>query len=120
LSEGNLDGDNDFTFTPGDPFNGCQNMSSGDPPQQGVVFDWTTGDQKFYEQGIVAGLQNFLSKTFLSLRGTQGTHHPEIVALNGPLYFSVELRDAAGHTSSVFTQAYGGINQRTRGGWLNE
>lgn len=127
LSEGNLNGDGNFTFTAGDPFNGCENMEGGDPAQAGVVFDWTTGDQKFYEQGIVVGLRNFTAKTFLSLRAAQGTRHPETVALNGPLYFTVELRDGAGHTSAINTQAYGGINrpyQRTGAGagtgWMNE
>jgi hypothetical protein len=127
LTEGNMDGDTDFTFTVGDPFNGCQNMSAGDPFQKGVVFDWTIGDQKFYEQGIPVGMRDFTAKAFLSLRMTQGTRHTETVALNGQLHFAVELRDGAGHVSTISTQAYGGINRPyQRGGfgagtgWMNE
>jgi hypothetical protein len=127
LTEGNLNGDTNFDFTVGDPFNGCENMEGADPPQMGVVFDWTSGEQKFYRLDIVPGQQDFSARTFFSMRAAQGTRHPETVALNGPLFFTVELRDAAGHTGAIRTQAYGGIKRPyQRGGygtglgWFNE
>jgi hypothetical protein len=129
LTEGALDGNNNFCQD--DAMNGMQQMSGGDVPQNGVVFDWTVGQQKFYEFAVVGGQQDMRNREFLALRACQGTHHAETLALSGPLYISVELRDGAGHTSTVNTQAYGGISrpyQRTGGcgsspsepGWLNQ
>jgi hypothetical protein len=123
LDDGNLD----FTWTPSDPMNGMTRTDTGDIYEGGVVFDWTLGGEHYYEIEIVPGERDFRDHRFLSLRACQGTRHPETVALNGPLHFTVTLCDGQGASSSIGFASYGDITRPylrtglgTGAGWANE
>ncbi|HET6584638.1 MAG TPA: hypothetical protein VFG69_14365 [Nannocystaceae bacterium] len=95
------DNDSSFAWTGSQPSNGMTHARhSGDDPHA-IVFDWSPGADRFYEQEVVASLRDFSAHEFLSFRATQGTRHPETVALAGPLSFTVTLRDEAGTSSSI-------------------
>jgi hypothetical protein len=127
LTEGLLDDNNsDFTWTSADPFNGATEASASGglytDTSRGVVFDWT-GSDRFYEWAVPPGEQNFADNLYLSLRGAQGTQHPNTLAVGGDLTFTVTLRDSSGTTSSINIGAYGGgLEQpyQRSGGWHNE
>jgi Bacterial Ig-like domain (group 3)/Platelet-activating factor acetylhydrolase, isoform II len=129
LVEGKLDDNNlDFTWNPADPFNGATQVGNTDwsavrnDTGRGVVFDWT-GTDRFYEWAVPAGEQNFANDLYLSLRGAQGTRHPNTLAVGGDLTFTVALRDSVGTTSAINIGAYGGgLEQpfQRNGGWHNE
>ncbi len=122
LVEGRLDDANqDFAWTPADPFNGATQGDSTDSTR-GVVFDWT-GTDRFYEWQVPATANDFSRFSYLSFRGAQGTRHPNTVADLGDLTFTVALRDMAGTTSRINIGAYGGgIEEpyQRDGGWHNE
>lgn len=122
LTEGRLDDNNsDFSFSAGDPFNGAT-QGSGTDSTRGVVFDWTDTD-RFYEWQIPGGANDFTRFLYLSLRGAQGTQHPNTTAVIGDLTFSLTLRDGAGVTSTINIGAYGGGLEepyQRNGGWHNE
>jgi len=129
LVEGKLDDNNsDFLWTPTDPFNGATQVGNTDvwgvrnDTSSGVVFDWTGAD-KFYEWAVPLGEQDFTDNLFLSLRGAQGTQHPNTLATAGDLTFTVTLRDSSSTTSSINIGAFGGgLEQpyQRSGGWHNE
>lgn len=122
LTEGRLDDNNsDFTWTTTDPFNGATQGQATDATR-GVVFDWT-GSDRFYEWQVPAGTNDFTRFLYLSLRGAQGTQHPNTAAVLGDLTFSITLRDGAGATSRINISAYGGGLEepyQRSGGWHNE
>lgn len=122
LTEGRLDDNNsDFTWNSADPFNGATQASAADD-SRGVVFDWT-GAHRFYEWAVPAGANDFNQYRALSLRGAQGTQHPNTLAATGDLTFTVTLRDGAGVTSGINIGAYGGGLEEPfarNGGWHNE
>jgi hypothetical protein len=129
LVEGKLDDNNlDFSWTPTDPFNGATQVGNTDfwgvrnDTSRGVVFDWTGAD-KYYEWAVPAGDQDFADDLYLSLRGAQGTQHPNTLAVAGDLTFTVTLRDSTANTSSINIGAYGGgleAPYQRLGGWHNE
>lgn len=95
------DNDGSLAWTGSQPSNGLTHARhEGDDPHA-VVFDWSPGTSRFYEQQVVDALGDFTEHEFLSMRVAQGTRHPETVALGGPLTFTVTLRDRAGTTSSI-------------------
>jgi hypothetical protein len=120
LTEGRLDDNNeDFHWTPADPFNGATQGESTDDTR-GVVFDWTDAD-RFMEWQVPAGSNDFTQFRFLSFRGAQGTRHPNTVA--NLLTFSVTLRDGLGATRAISIGANGGgltEPYQREGGWHNE
>jgi hypothetical protein len=122
LTEDRLDDNNgDFTWNAGDPFNGAT-QASGSDSSRGVVFDWT-GANRFYEWQVPSGANDFNQFRVLSLRGAQGTQHPNTLAVAGDLTFTVTLRDGAGVTSGINIGAYGGGLEEPyarNGGWHNE
>jgi len=122
LTEGRLDDNNtDFVWTSTDPFNGATQGSAADDTR-GVVFDWTGAD-RFYEWQVPGGAANFNLFRYLSLRGAQGTRHPNTVAATGELAFALTLRDGAGNTSRINVGAYGGgltEPYARNSGWHNE
>ncbi len=122
LTEGRLDDNNgDFSWTSSDPFNGATQARSTDD-SNGVVFDWS-GANRFYEWQVPAGANDFNQYRFLSLRGAQGTQHPNTLAASGDLTLTVTLRDGAGVTSGINVGAYGGGLEEPfarSGGWHNE
>lgn len=133
--EGRLDDNNDdFTWDETDPFNGATSAADSDPGTEffppvtrdddssGVVFDWT-GEDRFYEWSVPSGANDFRRFLYLTLRGAQGTQHPNTVANTGDATFSLTLRDGAGTTSTINIGAYGGGLEKPfdrRGGWHNE
>jgi hypothetical protein len=105
--EGQMDDNNsDFAWTASDPFNGAVRALATDTTRA-VVFDWT-GANRFYEWGVPAGINDFSRYQYLSLRGAQGTQHPNTLAATGDLAFDVTLRDGAGATSTIRSSAFGG------------
>jgi hypothetical protein len=122
LTEDRLDDNNsDFAWNSADPFNGATQASASDD-SRGVVFDWT-GAHRFYEWAVPTGANDFNQYRVLSLRGAQGTQHPNTLAATGDLTFTVTLRDGAGVTSSINIGAYGGGLEEPyarNGGWHNE
>lgn len=124
LTEDRLDDNNsDFTWTASDPFNGATQASATDT-SRGVVFDWT-GSDKYYEWEIPVGERDFTDNLFLSLRGAQGTQHPNTLAVLGDLTFKVTLRDGqpVPVSSSINIGAFGGGFEQPyqrSGGWHNE
>lgn len=131
LTEGLLNDTNtDFAWTAADPFNGATQGGSTDgltvrsDDERGVVFDWT-GNNLYYEWEIPAGERDFTDNLFLSLRGAQGTRHPNTLAVLDDLTFTVTLRDgsAMATTSSISIGAFGGGFEQPyqrSGGWHNE
>jgi dienelactone hydrolase len=129
LTEDRLDDNNsDFTWIaygdPAfDPFNGATQAGATDT-SRGVVFDWT-GSDKYYEWTIPVGERNFTDNLFLSLRGAQGTQHPNTLAVLDDLTFEVTLRDGQSTpvSSSISIGAFGGGFEQPyqrSGGWHNE
>ncbi|MFO0974452.1 MAG: hypothetical protein U1A27_13575 [Phycisphaerae bacterium] len=128
LTEGiMLDNDAVFTWLVSDPFNGMTRGRNTDTPRA-VVFDWTVGDDRFYDETVIPAQQNWNNYHYISLRACQGTRHPETVAELADLTFSVVLVDNAAHSSTINIGAYGGgieePYQRTGygsgAGWQNE
>lgn len=128
LVEGFLrDGDGTFTWLLSDPMNGMTQAWETDDVETGVVFDWTVGENKSYALDVVPAQADFSDDTHLSLRVCQGTRHPETVALDGPLGFTVVLRDTDGNESAISTASYGGVTSPyprsgcgSGFGWANE
>lgn len=124
LTEDRLDDNNsDFTWTASDPFNGATQASATDT-SRGVVFDWT-GLDRFYEWTIPVGERDFTDNLFLSLRGAQGTRHPNTLAVLDDLTFKVTLRDGQPMpaSSSISIGAFGGGFEQPyqrSSGWHNE
>ncbi|MEM6794340.1 MAG: hypothetical protein AAF725_10175 [Acidobacteriota bacterium] len=131
LTEGLLnDSNSNFSWISTDPFNGATQAGSTNgstirtDDERGVVFDWA-GSDLFYEWTIPAGERDFTDNLYLSLRGAQGTQHPNTLAVLGDLTFSVTLRDgqAVPASSSISIGAFGGGFEQPyqrSGGWHNE
>lgn len=124
LSEDRLDDNNsDFTWTALDPFNGATQASATDT-SRGVVFDWN-GSDRFYQWTVPVGERDFSDNLFLSVRGAQGTRHPNTLAVLDDLDFTVTLIDGspAPISSSIRIGAFGGGFEQPyqrSGGWHNE
>ncbi len=121
------DGNTTFTWMDSDPMNGMTRAGSNDDAR-GVVFDWTTDSDRFYEFEIIPSRRDFTEFVYLSFHACQGSRHPETIAEFGDLNFTVTLRDGNGMTSSISTGAYGGGIEETYlregcgegAGWMNE
>ena len=121
------DVDGSFEWTGDQPSNGMTRYRySGDDPHCAVM-DWAPSSPASYELELTPDLRDVSDRAFLSFRTCQGTRHPETVALDGPLSFTVTLRDGTGTTSSIDFANYGHITrpyQRTGfgagAGWGNE
>jgi hypothetical protein len=95
------DNDGSLAWTGAQPSNGMTHARhAGDDPHA-IVFDWSPGVDAFYEQEVVGPNRDLTAYEFLSFRVAQGTRHPETVALDGPLSFTVTLRDETGTRSSI-------------------
>lgn len=95
------DNDGSFAWTGMQPSNGMTQTRHEGDSAHALVFDWSPGQDWFYEHQVTATMRDFSAHEFLSLRATQGTRHPETVALGGPLSFTVTLRDSNGVSSSI-------------------
>ena len=92
-----------------------------------MIFEWTTGEEPYLEVDVPAGSTDLSGYHALSLRSCQGTRHPETVALDGPLSFTVALMDGAGVSASVdfahyglITAPYARTGEGSGTGWANE
>ena len=116
-----------FTWMASDPMNGMTQASTSIDFSAGVVFDYSPGNNYFYEYEIVEALQDFNDDVYLSFRVCQGTRHPETNSLFGTLNFTVTLEDLDGVASSINFGNYGNITHPYRRaglgsglGWANE
>jgi hypothetical protein len=101
--------DNSLDWTGSQPSNGMARARfAGDDPRC-VVFDWNT-TSAFYELEIPAAAGG-VATGFLSFRAAQGTRHPETLAHNAAMSFSVELRDASNGTGSLDFGGYGSLTK---------
>jgi hypothetical protein len=125
-TEGAMDDANtELSWVPSDPMNGMT-WSSGDAlPERGVVFDFD-GDA-FLSFEVVPAERDWRDAIWLSLRACQGTRHPNTVALNDLLSFSVTLVDGQGNESQIGLDNYGRLAEpyaradNGQGmGWVNE
>jgi len=121
------DDDDRLAWRDSDPMNGMTQAEDSDDQDRGLVFDFTAGEAAAVELSVPAERQDVSSYTWLSMRLCQGTRHPETVALDGPLTFSVTLVDADGEAATIPTAHYGGITQPYQRsgegpgeGWSNE
>ncbi len=123
ISENQMrESDGTFVWSTINPMNG---MTRADPTDltRGVVFDWTSGDQKFIRFQIAGGPRDFSTSAFLSFRAAQITRHPETLAETADLTFTAALEDADGDLSTINVGVYGGGIEETysrSGGWQNE
>ncbi len=114
--------DGSFAWTGSQPSNGMTMYRYSDDDPHCVVFDWSVGSSTYYELAVVPAARDFTAQTFLSFRACQGTRHPRTDALNGPLSFTVTLRDGLDATSSIDFGHMGHITRTylREGGWANE
>jgi len=128
ISEGVMsDQDGSFQYSASVPMNGMTRYDDSGDDGRAVVFQWEPPGTFHYEQAIVPAEADLSDDAYLSFRACQGTRHPATNALDGPLTFTVTLRDTLGATSSIDTGNYGGITrtyERTGSGsgagWANE
>jgi hypothetical protein len=118
--------DGSFDWAGAQPSNGMTRARFDDDPHC-VVFDWTVEETKYYELEILQEYRDFSEYQFLSFRAAQGTRHPETVALDDKLNFTVTLRDDKGISSSInfvnygqLTYPYRRTGYGTGAGWGNE
>lgn len=121
------DDDNSFAFTPAVPHNGMTNRFDNIDDPHCVVFDWSLGQNYFYELELIPSHRDLRHDTWLSFRAAQGTRHIETDGLDAPLTFTVTLRDGNGITSSIpiagygaFTRTYQRTGNGVGAGWANE
>jgi len=122
-----VDGDDRLSWSEADPMNGMTQGEWEDATDRGLVFDWAEGEERSVELALPAGFDDLRDYTWLSFRAAQGTRHPETVALDGPLAFSVALRDRAGvevglrfDSFGVITRPYQRTGEGDGAGWSNE
>jgi hypothetical protein len=121
------DQDDSFAFSAAVPHNGMTCYDDTGDTGRCAVFDWSSPGAYFYEFTLVPAARDCSGDMWLSLRACQGTRHPETDLLDGPLGFTVTLRDVHGVTSSIRTDLYGAVTrtyERTGSGlgagWANE
>lgn len=113
------DNDNSFAWTGSQEANGFSRSKAADDPRC-LVLDWSS-DNAYYELAIPE-MVDPSQYEYLSIRVCQGTQHPNTVALNSDLDFTISLIDGSGNTSSIATSKYLGVNRpyQRSGGWANE
>jgi hypothetical protein len=119
--------DGSLQWTGLQPSNGMTRSRFAGDSARCAVFDWGTTAARFYELEVVQPRRDFSQREFLSFRACQGTRHPQTVALDGPLSFTVTLRDALGVTSAIdfgvaghLTRPYQRTGLGSGAGWANE
>ena len=121
------DANTNFTWSEMDPMNGMTWAEERDDVDAGRVFEWAQGQEAWIEWEVPLELADWSDYAFLSFRACQGTRHPNTLALDAPLDFTVTIVDGAGVESSIGFGAWGGLTspyKRTGGGqgagWANE
>jgi hypothetical protein len=109
-----------------DPANGMTQAEDRDDTDRGLTLGWAAGESASVTWTL-DGPQDWTGYTWLSLRACQITRHPDTVALDGALAFTVTVADAEGGAASASTGDYAEITrpyQRTGSGpgegWANE
>jgi len=121
--EGDLnDNNSSYAWVESDPMNGMTDHSGSGDNQDGVIFDYTVGQQRYMEWEITAGNRDIRDFGAVSFRACQQTHHPETVALDDDHSFSVTLRDGDGTSSTIHFGSWGELTElfQRSGGWVNE
>jgi len=121
------DGDARLSWSPSDPMNGMTWTVTAQDRDRGMVFEWADGQEAFVEWEVPEGQGDWSELSVLSFRACQGSRHPNTVALDGSLSFSVTLLDGAGVESTVDFGAWGGLSSPYKRtglgggqGWANE
>jgi hypothetical protein len=121
------DQDGSFNFSAAVPMNGMTRYDDSGDDGRALVFDWPSPGSYFLEFAVPTAAMDMSDDAYLSFRACQGTRHPETDLLDGPVEFTVTLRDTGGTTSSIRTGLYGDITrtyERTGSGsgagWANE
>ena len=128
LTEGLMrDQDGSFFWSVSVPMNGMTRYDDSGDTGRAAVFDWSSPGTYFYEFEVIPAERDLSDDAFLSLRACQGTRHTQTDLLDGPLEFTVTLRDTSGTTSSIKTGVYGDITRTYKrtswgsgAGWANE
>ena len=121
------DFDGALNWTGLQPSNGMTRSRFAGDSARCAVFDWGTSAPRFYELEVVPPMRDFSEREFLSFRACEGTRHPQTVALDGPMSFTVMLRDGSGTSSSIdfgvagrITRPYQRTGLGSGAGWANE
>jgi len=120
------DQDGSFAYSAAVPMNGMTRYDDAGDDWHALVFDWRPPAARFLEFEVVPSQRDLSDDAFLSFRACQGSQHPQTDLLDGPVSFTVTLRDANGVTSSIETGLYGDVTrtyERSSGGglgWANE
>lgn len=123
VNEGDLnDNNSSYSWTESDPMNGMTDHSGSGDNQDGVIFDYTVGQQRFMEWEITPGNRDIRDFGAVSFRACQQSHHPETVGLDDDHSFSVTLRDGDGTSSTIHFGSWGELTElfQRSGGWVNE
>jgi hypothetical protein len=121
------DQDGSFAFSSSVPMNGMTRYDDSGDDGRALVFDWSWPNTYFLEFAVPAAATDMSDDAFLSFRACQGTRHTQTDLLDGPMEFTVTLRDSGGVSSSIRTGLYGDVTrtyERTGSGsgagWANE
>lgn len=124
--EGRLEDVVGFVWSGAEPMNGMTRSADPLEDHRGGVFDWDASAPRFLEFEIVPAERDLTQRDWLTFRVAQGTRHPQNEAWDGPITFTVTLRDTAGFSSSISLASFGAVTRTyQRGstvppGWANE
>ena len=125
-TEGQLEDFVGFVWDGTEPMNGMTRTVDSLEDYAGGVFDWDASGPRFLEFEIVPAERDLTQRDWVMFRVAQGTRHPENEAWDGPITFTVTLRDTAGFSGSIDVGAHGGVTRTyqrggsTPPGWANE
>jgi len=127
LAEGRMDDSNTNFTTGAGNWNGFTEAAASDT-SKGMSFSYDGSSDVFLEFGMPGATKDVSNEAYFQFRACQVTRDALTTASLQDTTFVVELRDAAGHTSSVDIGAWGGgieePYQRTScgigAGWGNE
>jgi hypothetical protein len=115
------DTDSRFQYVATDAMNGMTRYIDQAEAPRGMGFDWNqeTAHLNYLLSERIRDLSGF---TALSFRAAQGSRHPNTIALNADLDFTVSLKDGNGNIAMLSSARYGKIltTYARDGGWANE
>jgi hypothetical protein len=100
------DGDNNFTWN-GGRLNGFSEASATDS-SRGLVIEYDGSTDVDLSFSMPPDVHDVSRYAYFQFRATQVTRHPLTIAALQDTNFTVELRDGAGHVSTVGTGTWGG------------
>ena len=107
LGEGRMDDENTNLTSDGSTWNGFTEAAASDS-SKGLVFSYDGSANVSLEWGMPGGTKDVSNFSYFQFRACQATRDALTIAALQDTTFLVELRDAAGHTSSVNIGAWGG------------